>query len=141
MRKTNEYGISESSEFISELDDLFCDLCDRELLSREAVALIDVYDAIGIIEGDGLHQFWEGSDDPDQVIESFKLVGAVDVANLIASTSWMIAIINQGTDRDGQYKFNKNQDQEIRLIEESIYEKFIGLPTRLLVYAKSNNIC
>jgi len=144
MRKIDKNGIPITSEFIDELDTIFClldqRLQDGDQLSREEMAVIDVYDTIGHVEGDGLHQFWTGCDDPSRVLESFQLVGAEQVAKKIEETRWILEIIDKGVDSKGHYKFTKEEENRLDKSEELVYELFIGIPMRLFEYAKHNMI-
>ena len=143
MRKTDEFGIPETAEFIDELDDICCSLEERSLdskLSRREQALIDVYDTIGGVEGGGLHQFWTGFEDPESVLESLRLIGANEVSDAVGETNWAKTVIERGTDEEGQYSFSKEEEERLDKSEEKVYNLFIGLPTRLLAFAKQHQI-
>lgn len=144
MRKTNEHGIPESSEFIEELDTLFLQLDEKSQggtrLSREEYVILDVYLVIGSVEGDGLLSFWDSNDDIDRILESFRMLGANDVAGVINETKWVKDVISRGIGSGGYYKITETEEKSLAISEESLYELFNGLPTRLLQFAKENNI-
>jgi len=144
MRKTDEYGIPESAEYIEELDTLACQLEQKSggtsQLSREEQVILDVYDAIGHIEGDGLLPFWDANNDVDQIQESFRMLGANEVAAIINETKWLKDVIARGEDPGGYYRITEAEEERLGESEESIYEHFIGIPTRLLRFAKENGI-
>lgn len=144
MRKTDKYGIPESAEYIEELDTLACQLEQKSRgssqLSREEQVILDVYDAIGHIEGDGLLPFWDASNDIDRIQESFHILGANEVAAIINETLWVKDVIARGADPGGYYRITEAEEERLNVSEESIYELFIGIPTRLLCFAKEKGI-
>ena len=136
--------MSKLCEYIEELNSLCLALEKRGQqsgkLSRNEVAILDVYGTIGHVEGDGLDQFWVGCDDPDRALDSFRIVRASKVADAIEKSRWVIEVLERGTDSEGQYQFTKKEEQRLDKQEDRVYELFIGLPTKLMEFAKRNDI-
>ena len=142
MRKFGSNGIPETSEFIPELDQLFCALCDRpksRLLPGER-AIYDIYRVMGAVECNGLTWFWAAITTPAPVFRSFETAGASNVAEIIRESRWVAAVLKRGTTTSGHYQFNPHEDTALSEIEERLYESFIGLPTKLLAYAKQQKL-
>jgi len=111
MRKKNKNGIPELAESIDELDQIYCSLEARlsnSKLSPKEQAIIDIYRTIGGIEGNGLHQFWNW-EDADRIIASFRFLNENEIADALDKTRWTISVLEQGTDKQGHYKFTKNR--------------------------------
>ncbi len=125
------------AEFIGELDKMCCTLDVREQngtpLNRDEQVVIDIYDAIGHIEGDGIHQFWDGADDGDRVLDSFRILGASEIADHLDSVRWAGG---RDVDENGQYMFTAEEEAQLDKAESRVYALFSGLPTRLLEYAR-----
>jgi tetratricopeptide (TPR) repeat protein len=135
--------MKETAEFIEELDEIFLALERKGYtakLSRQEEAVNHVYGTIGAVEGDGLEGFWISWDSPDKVLESFRMVGEESVANAIEQSRWSVEVLNRGVDDVGLYRFTEDEDNRFRVIEAKVMELFIGVPTRLLKYAKDNSI-
>lgn len=85
--KNKRAGVPESSEYIEELDTIFCQLDEmskgKARLSREERVILDVYSTIGHVEGDGLLSFWDSNTETVRVLESFRILGANEVAEVI----------------------------------------------------------
>lgn len=131
-----------SAEFIKELDQIACTLDARQRsrkpLTRDEQVVIDVYGAIGHIEGDGIHQFWDGAEDGDRVLESFRIVGAAEVADHLDSIRWARG---REVDEKGHYLFSADEEARLNKAESRVYALFSGLPTQLLEFAHRHKIC
>jgi hypothetical protein len=58
-------------------------------LSREERALMDVYETVPVIESeDGLHEFWHSGVNHQRVINSFELIGATTLVDLLNASRW-----------------------------------------------------
>lgn len=104
------------SEFIEELDQIFCTLAYRvdegATLTRDEQVVVDIYGAMGHIAGDGIHQFWDGTEHGDRVLE----------------------------DDQGQYLFDPKEKAQLSKAQSRVYSLFRGLPTSLLAFCKERNI-
>jgi len=125
------------AEFLEELDKIVCTLDVREengaALNRDEQVVIDIYCAIGHIEGDGIHQFWDGADNGDRVLDSFRTLGASEIADHLDSVRWAGG---RDVDENGHYKFTADEEAQLNKAELQVYALFSGLPTRLLEYAR-----
>jgi hypothetical protein len=128
-----------TAEYINELDKLFCTLVARQnsgaQLTRNEQVVVDVYGAIGHIEVDGIHQ--DGADDGDRVLESFRILGASEVANHLDSVRWACG---REVDQNGHYLFTANEEAQLDEAESRVYALFYGLRVRLLEYARQPGI-
>mgnify|MGYP005989057879 CR=1 FL=1 len=58
-------------------------------LTREERAIIDVVETVQLLqEGDGLHDFWQSSVTHSRIVNSFDLVGASGVVDVLNASQW-----------------------------------------------------
>ena len=58
-------------------------------LSRAERALMDVYETVPVLESDDcLHEFWQSGVDHQRVINSFDLIGAATLVDLLNASRW-----------------------------------------------------
>jgi hypothetical protein len=70
------------------IDQLESDASERPL-SREERAIMDVYEAVTILESqDCLHEFWQSPIDHQRVISSFDLIGASTIVDPLNASRW-----------------------------------------------------
>ena len=70
-----------SDEVLVLADELDGKLADGGL-SREERALLDVIETVTMLDpsGDGLHEFWQSGVDHQRIIDSFDLVGSIQLS-------------------------------------------------------------
>lgn len=70
------------------VDELSEDSSEREL-SREERALVDVIETVQLLEeGEGLHEFWKSGLNHSRIINSFDLVGASAMVDVMNASQW-----------------------------------------------------
>ncbi len=143
VRKRSASGIPDSAEFINELDDLVTHLevLPKSQKTESQRVIVAVYSMIGGIECNGLHSFWAGS--PTHIREikkGLKVVGAADVLSILNESSWAEGIVEKGTDKHGRCQFSPEEELRLDIMEDKLYASFVGLPTRLLAFARENGV-
>ena len=145
-RKRNNLGIPELTKFDNELEAVYDSLEARSReqtevkLSRSERAVVDVCGVIGFIEGDGLHSFWYNDLDQVRIIESFRMVGAFQVADALEGSSWAKRVCERGTDKNGHLLFTEEEETKLDEFEERIYDGFQDAADRALHYIHQNGI-
>ena len=145
-RKRNKLGIPELTKFDKELEAVYDSLEARAheqpevTLSRSEQAVVDVCEVIGFIEKDGLHSFWYNDLDQMRIIQSFRMIGAVQVADALEGSSWAKLICERGTDKQGQLLFTKEEERKLDEIEERIYDGFQDAADQALHFIHQNGI-
>ena len=143
VRKRSANGIPETAEFIRDLDDLAgsLDLLPKTHKTEAQRAISAVYSMIGGIECNGLHCFWDNS--PTYIREvkrGLKVVGADNVLGILNESAWAEAVVKKGTDKHGHYSFTPEDELRLDIIEDRLYDSFVGLPTRLLAFAHEQGL-
>ncbi len=145
-RNRNKQGIPELTKFADGLESVYDALESRShnkssvRLSREEQAIVDVCETIGFIEGNGLHSFWYNEIDQMSVIQSFRMIGADQVANVLEESSWAKSICERGADKQGQLFFTEEETRRLDAIEERIYDGFQNVSDRALEFLRQNGI-
>lgn len=86
-------------------------------LSREGQALIDVVETVQLIEeGDGLHDFWQSGLAHNRIINSFDLIDASGMVDVINASQWC----QTRSDDRGQY--SETELSYLAGIEEEMQE-------------------
>ena len=84
-------------------------------LSREERALMDVYETVPILESDDcLHEFWQSGVDHQRVINSFDLVGAAAVVDVLNASRWCETRPEDRTD------YSETEEDHLATIEEEL---------------------
>ena len=86
-------------------------------LRREERALLDVYQAIPLVEGeDGLHGFWHSEVNHQRIITSFDLIGASTLVDGLNASRWCES---RGEDRND---YSETEEEYLSSIEEEFFE-------------------
>jgi hypothetical protein len=77
-------------------------------LTRKERALMDVVETVQLLdpEGDGLHEFWHTPIDHRRIINSFDMVGASAMVDVLNASQWCQtrdADLDQLTETEGEY--------------------------------------
>jgi hypothetical protein len=92
--------------------------------SRQQQVVIDVMDAIGLIEGDGLHGFWASAGaEIERITDSLRLAGLADLAEVVSESSFCRDVIAQGTNEKGHWSFSKEQGSRLSRLERQFYHR------------------
>ncbi|HEX5791140.1 MAG TPA: hypothetical protein VFY13_08290 [Luteolibacter sp.] len=93
-------------------------------LNRNERALLDVVETVRVLDpkGDGLHEFWQGDQDHRRVINSFNLVGASAVADVLTASQWCQT---RPADRD---EYSETEAEYLAEIEEELQDALCELP-------------
>jgi hypothetical protein len=82
-------------------------------LSRKQQAVVDVVSAIGVIEGDGVVCLWsECGDSMDRIIESFRMAGANEIADLLQGTSFCRDIITRTVPDANEWAYTSPEEEK-----------------------------
>lgn len=105
-----------SDEILILVDELVEKSSEGEL-SREEQALVDVVETVQLIEeGDGLHDFWQSGLAHNRIINSFDLIDASGMVDVINASQWCQT---RSEDR-GQY--SETESNHLAGIEEEMQE-------------------
>jgi hypothetical protein len=86
-------------------------------LRREERALLDVYQAIPLVEGeDGLHGFWHSEVNHQRIITSFDLIGASTLVDGLNASRWCES---RGEDRND---YSETEEEYLSSIEEEFFD-------------------
>jgi hypothetical protein len=86
--------------------------------------VIDVLYSIGLIEGDGLHNFWrQMSTEVPRIIRSFRMARFGKLADALTESSFCAEVIAKGMDADGHWPFTDSQDKTLSRIERTLYRE------------------
>lgn len=84
----SQEAIEWPDEVESLMDQLESEQPERAL-SREEIALIDVYEIVSVLETDDcLHDFWQSGVDHQRIINSFELIGASTIVDAFNASRW-----------------------------------------------------
>ena len=59
---------------------------------------------------------------------------------ILNESSWAEVIVKKGTDKHGHYHFSPQEELRLDIIEDKLYASFVGLPTRLLGFAREHGL-
>jgi len=86
-------------------------------LRREERALLDVYQAIPLVEGeDGLHGFWHSEVNHQRIITSFDLIGASALVDGLNASRWCES---RSEDRND---YSETEEEYLSSIEEEFFD-------------------
>lgn len=98
-------------------------------LSREELALMDVYDTVPVLESaDGLHGFWQSDVNHQRVINSFELVGATTLVDPLNASRWC------ETRPDDRHEYSETEEEYLATIEEELSEGMNELVDLILAF-------
>ncbi len=84
-------------------------------LTREARALMDVYETVAVLESeDGLHGFWQSGVDHQRIINSFDLIGADSLVDPLNASRWCQT---RSKDRED---YSETEAEYLATIEEEV---------------------
>lgn len=84
-------------------------------LSREELALMDVYETVPLLESeDGLHEFWQSAIDHQRIINSFDLIGAATLVDPLNASRWC------GTRSQERGDYSETETDYLATIEEEL---------------------
>ena len=70
------------------IDQLENESSERDF-TREERALMDIYEAVPILQSDdSLHEFWQSGIDQQRIINSFELIGATSLVDPLNASRW-----------------------------------------------------
>lgn len=98
-------------------------------LSREERALMDVYEAVPLLEGnDGLHGFWQSGVNHQPVINSFELIGATTLVDPLNASRWC------ETRPEDRHDYSETEEEYLATIEEELYDAMDELVDLVLAF-------
>ncbi len=99
-------------EYLDECAAKWQDLPAKKL-TRQQQAVVDVVNAIGLVEGDGVEALWsECADSMDRIIESFRMAGATEIAERLQSTSFCKDIIARTPPGADDWAYSSADEEE-----------------------------
>lgn len=112
--KIGKPNVEWSDEILILVDDLTAESEERSL-NREERAIVDVVETVELLqEGEGLHDFWQSGLDHSRMINSFDLIGASGMVDVLNASQWCQT---RSEDR-GQY--NETETSHLASIEEEM---------------------
>lgn len=110
------------------VDQLESESAERKL-SREERAVMDVYEAVVVIQGgDGLHGFWQSDVNHQRVINSFELIGATTLVDPLNASRWC------ETRPDDRNDYSETEEEYLCTIEEELFEGMDELVDLMLAF-------
>jgi len=92
-------------------------------LTREERVVIDVLDAIRLIEGgEGLHEFWQSDLDHSRVMNSFDIVGSERMVDALKAGQWC------ETRNEDRSLYTETEADYLSELEEEMYEAITEMP-------------
>ncbi|MFD0894842.1 hypothetical protein KBB96_04505 [Luteolibacter ambystomatis] len=86
-------------------------------LTREERAVMDVYETVAVLEEeDGLHGFWQSDVNHQRVINSFELIGAATLVDLLNASRWC------QTRPEDRHDYSETEEEYLSTIEEELFE-------------------
>lgn len=117
---------SESTEFGDDIEILVEELeaaSEERALTREERAVIDVVDAIRLIEdGEGLHDFWQSELDHRRVMNSFDIIGSERMVDALKAGQWC------ETRNEDRSLYTETEADYLSELEEEMYEAIMEIP-------------
>ena len=119
-------SFSDSTDFGDDIELLLAELEaateDRDL-TREERAVIDVVDAIRLIEGgEGLHEFWQSDLNHSQIMNSFDIIGSERMVDAIKAGQWC------ETRLEDRSLYTETEADYLSELEEELYEAIAEVP-------------
>jgi hypothetical protein len=101
----------------------------KRKLSREERALMDVYEAVPLLEGnDGLHGFWQSGVNHQRVINSFELIGATTLVDPLNASRWC------ETRPEDRHDYSETEEEYLATIEEELFDAMDELVELVLAF-------
>lgn len=95
----------------------------EEKLTREQQAVVDVCSTIGCVEGDGVLCVWsQFGDSMERIIESFRMAGASEIAQLLEESSFCRDIIARTSEDADEWDTSDEEEQKLSKIDLRIPE-------------------
>ncbi len=125
-----------SLELIKELDELYMKLeVNLSFFSpRHEKVIVDVYQAMGGIEGGGLVSFWSAYIPQKRMIKSFRILGEHEIADILAESKWI-----KKSAQSGQ-KVTREEYSDFNTLNTELWNNLKGVPSKLIKYAKKQNL-
>src|SRR5262249_45714157 len=102
-----------------------------EKRTREQQAVIDVNWTLGGVEGDGILEVWaELGDSMDRIIESFRMAGASEIAQLVESSSFCKGILARAPAGAKEWQCTAEEEKKLRDIDLRISFSNLGPDAR-----------
>jgi hypothetical protein len=101
-------------------------------LTRQERALMDVVETVQLLdpEGDGLHEFWHTPLDHRRIINSFDMIGAGAMVDVLNASQWCRT---RDEDRD---QYTETEAEYLAGIEEELYEALGELPDQVAEFVE-----
>ncbi len=116
-------------EYLDECAAKWQDLPARKL-TRQQQAVVDVVNALGLIEGDGVEALWAASGDSmGRIIESFTMAGATEIADRLRSTAFCKDVIAR-TPPGADSRAYGSPDEEEKLSDSLLFVSAKGPDAR-----------
>lgn len=98
------------------IDQLEHESSKREF-TREERALMDIYEAIPILQSDdSLHEFWQSGIDQQRIINSFELIGATSLVDPLNASRWC------ETRPEDRNDYSETEANHLATIEEELVD-------------------
>ena len=92
-------------------------------LTREERAIIDVVDAVRLIEGgEGLHEFWQSNMDHSRIMNSFDVIGSERMVDAIKAGQWC------ETRLEDRSLYTETEADYLSELEEELFEAIAEVP-------------
>lgn len=129
---TFEHEPVEWSDEITVLIDSLDEKAAESGLKREERALMDIVETVELLgpDGDGLHEFWQSGLGHQRIINSFDLVGASAMVDVLNSSQWCQT---RHADRD---QYTETESEYLASIEEELYEALSELPEQVAEFVE-----
>lgn len=124
---------------LDELDDRL-QLRESEFFWPHELVVVDVTRTIAFLEGEGLYAFWSADLNQKRIIKSFRKIGAVAAADLLAESQWAETLIKHGDYDRRKEEFGDKRFSEFRRIESQLFEAFKDVPPLALRFAKAKGV-
>jgi|GEM_PF-339318 len=86
-------------------------------LTREERALMDIYEAVPVLESqDCLHEFWQSGMNHQRIINSFELIGATGLVDPLNASRWC------ETRTEDRNDYSETESSYLTSIEEELAE-------------------
>jgi len=98
------------------VDQLEGESAERDL-TREERALMDIYEAVPVLESqDCLHEFWQSGMNHQRIINSFELIGATGLVDPLNASRWC------ETRTEDRNDYSETESSYLTSIEEELAE-------------------
>lgn len=116
---------TEFSDDIEILVDNLEESSQDRALTRNEQAVIDVVDTVGLVEQDGLQEFWFSSINQDRIIKSFDLIGAATIVDVFNSSQWCRRKASETS------QFTEVESSHLSEIEDELHSELWEVPELL----------